>query len=170
MFFCLNWCMLLNFIFFNVHSSYINYFLATCCFSFILWLCCSRERSHIRIWMERVKLFYCNHISGFFSSLFSFSWSYMSTRLMCSKLFVFSGQKYYYNRKTNVSQWEHPGVKHSVPQHHRMVSTDAMDGNLGDRPSMFPKCMGCGGWGLGLVQSWGYCNHCTRFVYSFPIY
>ncbi|GFS37608.1 WW domain-containing protein [Actinidia rufa] len=24
--------------------------------------------------------------------------------------------------------------------------------------------MGCGGWGVGLVQLWGYCNHCTRVL------
>lgn len=27
--------------------------------------------------------------------------------------------------------------------------------NTGDHSSTFSKCMGCGGWGLGLVQSWG---------------
>ncbi|KAK9951327.1 hypothetical protein M0R45_006781 [Rubus argutus] len=26
------------------------------------------------------------------------------------------------------------------------------------------RCMGCGGWGVGLVQMWGYCNHCTRIL------
>ncbi|KAL8030858.1 hypothetical protein ABFX02_14G313300 [Erythranthe guttata] len=73
-----------------------------------------------------------------------------------------TGQKYYYNRKTNVSQWEHPGAQQTAPQHHEMVSSDALDANSGDRPLTLPKCMGCGGWGLDLVQSWGYCNHCTR--------
>ncbi|KAL3845497.1 hypothetical protein ACJIZ3_002900 [Penstemon smallii] len=75
-----------------------------------------------------------------------------------------SGQKYYYNRKTNVSQWEHPGGQQQATsqQYDRMVSTNAMGGNLGDQPPMLPKCIGCGGWGVGLVQSWGYCNHCTR--------
>ncbi|GJM92082.1 hypothetical protein PR202_ga08510 [Eleusine coracana subsp. coracana] len=28
--------------------------------------------------------------------------------------------------------------------------------------SQMQRCMGCGGWGVGLVQQWGYCNHCTR--------
>ncbi|KAG8378225.1 hypothetical protein BUALT_Bualt08G0115600 [Buddleja alternifolia] len=75
-----------------------------------------------------------------------------------------SGQKYYYNRKTNVSQWKHPDGQQQVTSQplDKTVSTHAMNGNLGDQPSMFPKCMGCGGWGVGLVQSWGYCNHCTR--------
>ncbi|PIN16997.1 hypothetical protein CDL12_10351 [Handroanthus impetiginosus] len=75
-----------------------------------------------------------------------------------------TGQKYYYNRKTNVSQWEHPDAQpQGTPQpYDRVVSQGTMAGNLGDQPSTFPRCMGCGGWGLGLVQSWGYCNHCTR--------
>ncbi|GER38737.1 WW domain-containing protein [Striga asiatica] len=75
-----------------------------------------------------------------------------------------SGQKYYYNKKTNVSQWDHPGTQQKfTPQHHeRTVSANAAGGNSVNQSSNFPKCMGCGGWGLGLVQSWGYCNHCTR--------
>ncbi|KAK6115597.1 hypothetical protein DH2020_007866 [Rehmannia glutinosa] len=75
-----------------------------------------------------------------------------------------TGQKYYYNRKTNVSRWEHPDIQQQVtPQHYeRTVSADAVHGSLRDHSSTFPKCMGCGGWGLGLVQAWGYCNHCTR--------
>ncbi|XP_047982171.1 uncharacterized protein LOC125223193 [Salvia hispanica] len=75
-----------------------------------------------------------------------------------------TGQKYYYNRKTNVSQWEHPGAQQqAAPQHYEMmVSPNAMGGNSEDKASPFPRCLGCGGWGVGLVQSWGYCNHCTR--------
>ncbi|KAH6835305.1 WW domain-containing protein [Perilla frutescens var. hirtella] len=75
-----------------------------------------------------------------------------------------TGQKYYYNKKTNVSQWEQPGSQQSVaPQHYEtIVSSNAMDGQLEDKASTFPRCMGCGGWGLGLVQSSGCCNHCTR--------
>ncbi|KAL3641738.1 hypothetical protein CASFOL_012553 [Castilleja foliolosa] len=77
-----------------------------------------------------------------------------------------TGQKYYYNKKTNVSQWVYPDVQQQVtpPHHEKTVLSDAVGGNLGDGSSTFPKCMGCGGWGLGLVQSWGLCNHCTRFV------
>ncbi|KAL0391762.1 UNVERIFIED_CONTAM: Polyglutamine-binding protein 1, partial [Sesamum radiatum] len=80
-----------------------------------------------------------------------------------------TGLKYYYNRKTNVSQWEDPGARqHVISQHcDKMTSSDAMTGNLGDQPSTSQKCMGCGGWGLDLVQSWGYCNHCTR-LYNLP--
>ncbi|XP_051151029.1 uncharacterized protein LOC127265320 [Andrographis paniculata] len=73
-----------------------------------------------------------------------------------------SGQKYYYNTKTNVSQWEHPGAQHRIiPQSYGGTTAyDALHGN----PSSFPRCLGCGGWGLGLVQSWGYCCHCTRLL------
>jgi polyglutamine-binding protein 1 len=28
--------------------------------------------------------------------------------------------------------------------------------------SQMQRCLGCGGWGVGLVQQSGYCNHCTR--------
>ncbi|XP_022983732.1 uncharacterized protein LOC111482260 [Cucurbita maxima] len=42
------------------------------------------------------------------------------------------------------------------------VSTSSTNGKWQDQPSDLHKCMGCGGWGLGLVQAWGYCNHCTR--------
>lgn len=67
-----------------------------------------------------------------------------------------SGQKYYYNRRTNVTQWEHPQlVNQVVPQFAHLVA--ATHG-----PNYMNKCMGCGGWGVSLVQAWGYCNHCTR--------
>ncbi|XP_050939911.1 uncharacterized protein LOC103486911 isoform X3 [Cucumis melo] len=42
------------------------------------------------------------------------------------------------------------------------VSTSSTNGMWQDQSSEQNKCMGCGGWGLGLVQAWGYCNHCTR--------
>ncbi|KAG6580903.1 Polyglutamine-binding protein 1, partial [Cucurbita argyrosperma subsp. sororia] len=42
------------------------------------------------------------------------------------------------------------------------VSTSSTNGKWQDQLSDQHKCMGCGGWGLGLVQAWGYCNHCTR--------
>ena len=79
-----------------------------------------------------------------------------------SILLMTSGQKYYYNRKTNVSQWELPNsMKELVPDHmgtgHEATVTAAYE------PSYKRKCMGCGGWGLGLIQDWGYCNHCTRY-------
>ncbi|XP_075495837.1 uncharacterized protein LOC142533097 [Primulina tabacum] len=75
-----------------------------------------------------------------------------------------TGQKYYYNQKTNLSQWVHPSGQqqpNSQP-YDRIPSATAVVGNLGDQPFKFPKCMGCGGWGVDLVQSWGYCRHCTR--------
>ncbi|KZV23193.1 hypothetical protein F511_05032 [Dorcoceras hygrometricum] len=75
-----------------------------------------------------------------------------------------TGQKYYYNRKTNLSQWVHPSGQQqpNLQPYNRIPSTTAVVGNLGDQPFKFPKCMGCGGWGVDLVQSWGYCRHCTR--------
>ncbi|KAI3894944.1 hypothetical protein MKW92_009150 [Papaver armeniacum] len=64
-----------------------------------------------------------------------------------------SGCKYYFNTKTHVSQWEVPESLKKVPLHSSFMQI---------------KCMGCGGWGLGLVQAWGYCNHCTR-VLNLPL-
>lgn len=77
-----------------------------------------------------------------------------------------TGQKYYYNRKTNVSQWELPSSGNQiVPQHAHPVAMGHEATVTGDHePSYMKKCMGCGGWGLGLVQAWGYCNHCTRVL------
>ncbi|XP_076898574.1 uncharacterized protein LOC143552184 isoform X1 [Bidens hawaiensis] len=62
-----------------------------------------------------------------------------------------SGCKYYYNSKTNISQWEHPGSSQKSA-FGQQVKID------------LKKCSGCGGWGLDLVQSWGYCCHCTRVL------
>ncbi|KAJ8759817.1 hypothetical protein K2173_009918 [Erythroxylum novogranatense] len=68
-----------------------------------------------------------------------------------------SGQKYYYNIKTQVSQWEHPGsIQVAASQH--------SNGNWDDQSFQLQKCIECGGWGVGLVQAWGYCNHCTRVL------
>lgn len=39
-------------------------------------------------------------------------------------------------------------------------STEVQAGK--DESSTLKKCLSCGGWGVGLVQMWGYCNHCTR--------
>lgn len=73
-----------------------------------------------------------------------------------------SGQKYYYNTRTQLSQWEHPNSKQqSYIQHPETVNLrhTAEHRQLSDH-----KCSGCGGWGVGLVQLWGYCNHCTRVL------
>ncbi|CAK9152024.1 unnamed protein product [Ilex paraguariensis] len=77
-----------------------------------------------------------------------------------------TGQKYYYNTKTQVSQWEHPNSSQQLASHHydSMVSRNAANGNGTCQPYVLQKCMQCHGWGLGLVQSWGYCNHCTRVL------
>lgn len=64
-----------------------------------------------------------------------------------------TGQTYYYNRKTNASQWEHPGTSPKITSQPQ-----------GDKSSTLNKCMECGGWGVGLVQTWGYCDHCTRVL------
>lgn len=86
---------------------------------------------------------------------------------------VTTGQKYYYNRKTQASQWEPPNTVQQVPNtvqqvasghSGNMVFSNAVNGNQDDRSAMLKRCMGCGGWGVGLVQMWGYCNHCTRVL------
>lgn len=76
-----------------------------------------------------------------------------------------SGQKYYYNKATHVSQWEHPSLPKSSSQDAEYnVSKDvAGETLLGQVPSP-ERCLGCGGWGLGLVQAWGHCKHCTRVL------
>ncbi|CAH9128444.1 unnamed protein product [Cuscuta epithymum] len=72
-----------------------------------------------------------------------------------------TGQKYYYNTLTNVSQWENPFTfKQTALQLHDANTTT----NMGQQSSILPKCKGCGGWGVSLVQSWGYCRHCTRVL------
>lgn len=77
-----------------------------------------------------------------------------------------TGKNYYYNTKTFVTQWEQPGLSHQVllDNHDTKVSDKEANENHGDQPSAFKKCLGCGGWGVGLVQTWGYCNHCTRLL------
>ncbi|KAK7355279.1 hypothetical protein VNO80_14532 [Phaseolus coccineus] len=64
-----------------------------------------------------------------------------------------TGHKYYYNTKTHVSQWQRPNLAHKV-----------LVGDGYDESSNLARCTGCGGWGVGLVQAWGYCNHCTRVL------
>lgn len=85
---------------------------------------------------------------------------------------VFAGQKYYYNSKTNVSQWVHPSKPQQVAtQHHdTAVSSNATIVTWGNQASTFQRCIECGGWGVGLVQSWGYCKHCTRYAVNVYIF
>ncbi|XP_057547600.1 uncharacterized protein LOC130826085 [Amaranthus tricolor] len=75
-----------------------------------------------------------------------------------------SGQKYYYNKKTQVSQWQPPQVMlEATPAHASDVTSKNLhDSKWPEQSSMSERCLGCGGWGVGLVQAWGYCNHCTR--------
>ncbi|KAL4607328.1 hypothetical protein ACB092_09G165500 [Castanea dentata] len=77
-----------------------------------------------------------------------------------------TGHKYYYNTKTHVSQWEHPDSSQQVTSkdYDSMLPRSGADVNQDDRSSELEKCMECGGWGVGLVQMWGYCNHCTRVL------
>ncbi|RWR94851.1 WW domain-containing protein [Cinnamomum micranthum f. kanehirae] len=77
-----------------------------------------------------------------------------------------TGQRYYYNRKTQASQWEHPNSLQNVASEcvDRIVPGDDAASNESYQSSMMKRCMGCGGWGRGLVQEWGYCNHCTRVL------
>ncbi|RXH80911.1 hypothetical protein DVH24_004825 [Malus domestica] len=92
-----------------------------------------------------------------------------------------TGHKYYYNTKTQVSQWKHPGSSEQIASQHfeSMVSgnpanvywdgqsTEVQAGK--DESSTLKKCLSCGGWGVGLVQMWGYCNHCTRCNWKPPM-
>uniref|UniRef100_A0A0D9V9I0 Polyglutamine-binding protein 1 n=1 Tax=Leersia perrieri TaxID=77586 RepID=A0A0D9V9I0_9ORYZ len=92
-----------------------------------------------------------------------------------------TGQKYYYNTKTQATQWEpptavNPGVALHAPTNSTVdvvnpgvalhaptnaaVEMAAQNTDIWN-PQM-QRCLGCGGWGVGLVQPWGYCNHCTR--------
>ncbi|KAL5227037.1 hypothetical protein ABZP36_015302 [Zizania latifolia] len=83
-----------------------------------------------------------------------------------------TGQKYYYNTKTQATQWElptamNPGVVPHAPTNaavhapaNAVVEVAAQNTDIWN-PQM-QRCLGCGGWGVGLVQPWGYCDHCTR--------
>ncbi|KAF7819172.1 Polyglutamine-binding protein 1 [Senna tora] len=77
-----------------------------------------------------------------------------------------TGHRYYYNTKTHVSQWKHPNSAQENVTGRSDLSSSTYEGNVGenDQSTKFPRCMGCGGWGVGLVQAWGYCNHCTRVL------
>ena len=81
-------------------------------------------------------------------------------------LFFLAGQKYYYNTKTNETRWERP--RGAAPAAAEDSSENHVSTGNGDVSSAatngpkFKKCLGCQGWGRGLVQAWGYCNHCTR--------
>ncbi|ESQ37148.1 hypothetical protein EUTSA_v10002504mg [Eutrema salsugineum] len=80
-----------------------------------------------------------------------------------------SGHKYYYNTKTHVSQWEPPGSlkKPASTNSINSVTQNTANGKREHPHSQLPRCSGCGGWGVSLIQSWGYCAHCTR-VFNLP--
>ncbi|XP_074306812.1 uncharacterized protein LOC141642047 [Silene latifolia] len=73
-----------------------------------------------------------------------------------------SGQKYYFNKKTQVSQWERPHVLQQVVSHVQSATSKNHDDIWAELSSLAERCLNCGGWGVGLVQTWDYCNHCTR--------
>jgi len=77
---------------------------------------------------------------------------------------IILGHKYYYNTKTQATQWEPPTSVNTIVTPHVPTNTAvepvAQTADIWD--SQMQRCSGCGGWGVGLVQSWGYCNHCTR--------
>ncbi|EOY08773.1 WW domain-containing protein, putative isoform 2 [Theobroma cacao] len=77
-----------------------------------------------------------------------------------------TGHKYFYNTRTNISQWECPDLSQPVALEHpgSRFSENTVYGNLASQSPNLDKCIGCGGWGVGLVQVWGYCNHCTRVL------
>nr|XP_024386670.1 uncharacterized protein LOC112287660 isoform X2 [Physcomitrium patens] len=76
-----------------------------------------------------------------------------------------SGQKYYYNIKTNETRWERPTGAAADDNSENHASTGNGDvSSAAINGSKFKKCLGCQGWGRGLVQAWNYCNHCTRVL------
>lgn len=81
-------------------------------------------------------------------------------------MFYVKGHRYYYNTETHVSQWERPNSAQEIVTNPSNLSSSKYGDNLGgdDHSSKLPRCTGCGGWGVGLVQAWGYCNHCTRVL------
>jgi polyglutamine-binding protein 1 len=70
-----------------------------------------------------------------------------------------TGHRYYYNVKTNESSWERPKVAPATTDQDKSGTGEVATNGAA---SKFKKCLGCGGWGRGLVQAWNYCNHCTR--------
>jgi len=83
--------------------------------------------------------------------------------------FLCTGHKYFYNTRTHVSQWEPPASlqKPAATNSNNAVTQSTANGKGEHPPSQLPRCSGCGGWGVGLVQRWGYCVHCTR-VFNLP--
>ncbi|KAE8658820.1 VQ motif-containing family protein [Hibiscus syriacus] len=68
--------------------------------------------------------------------------------------------------KDHITQWECPDVLQPFASRHpgSRVSENTVNENLASRSSNLDKCIDCGGWGVGLVRIWGYCNHCTRVL------
>eukprot|EP00850_Spirogloea_muscicola_P017390 SM000149S01325 [mRNA] locus=s149:81933:85843:- [translate_table: standard] len=78
-----------------------------------------------------------------------------------------TGHKYYYNTSTQETRWERPKEVAPVAAEPAAASVGPQEGSSGRDGSaagsapLFKKCAGCRGWGRGLVQPWGCCNHCT---------
>jgi len=84
-----------------------------------------------------------------------------------------SGREYYYSRRTNETSWEIPrkAARTFSAGSSEIYSSTDRGGSFSAviYGSKFKKCLGCQGWGRGLVQAWDYCNHCTRvFNISIP--
>eukprot|EP00850_Spirogloea_muscicola_P011734 SM000074S21644 [mRNA] locus=s74:32728:36758:- [translate_table: standard] len=85
-----------------------------------------------------------------------------------------TGHKYYYNTSTQETRWERPKEAAPVAAEPAAASvapqesSSGRDGSTAGSAPLFKKCAGCRGWGRGLVQPWGFCNHCTR-VLNIPI-
>lgn len=77
-----------------------------------------------------------------------------------------AGREYYYNRRTNETSWEIPrkAARTFSAGSSEIYSSTDRGGSFSAviYGSKFKKCLGCTGWGRGLVQAWDYCNHCTR--------
>ncbi|CAD6235349.1 unnamed protein product [Miscanthus lutarioriparius] len=75
-----------------------------------------------------------------------------------------TGHKYYYNTKTQTTQWEPPATANTsiTPLASTNTAVEPVAQTADIWNSQMQRCLGCGGWGVGLVQPWGYCNHCTR--------
>ena len=63
-----------------------------------------------------------------------------------------------------MTQWERPNSGHHIPLQHAHSIPSGYEATRvsNHEPEYMRKCMGCGGWGVGVVQPWGFCNHCTR--------
>ncbi|KAF9600175.1 hypothetical protein IFM89_004999 [Coptis chinensis] len=92
-------------------------------------------------------------------------WGKLGDAKLAENLKGLRSQRDYYNTKTHVSQWNKPeSVEQNASQRGAMMLSAKSPAESGSKSSISRKCMGCCGWGLDLVQDWGYCNHCIRVL------